>query len=416
MIRLLALWDPRTLGLSRAVWRVEAGCLLNAVGTGFVLPFTVIYLHDIRGFSLGIAGVIVALIGAAGVVTVLFAGTWSDRLSSRSVLIVALVMTAAGYVLFGFAHVVWDAMLAAILVGAGEGLYYTSHYGVLGALTFSSSLPAAFSLERTATNLGFGIGGVLGGLIASRSSPASFELLFFINAASCLAFIAILPPVPADDTHDRQANQAGSYREALHDGSLLWVLAINVVLVTAGYGLLRELTPVYAEGAAHVSSQAIGGVFLLNTWLVVVLQIPTVRIVTPSRRTALIAATGVLWAASLLLVLLAGTTLTQTLATVVIAIAFTLFTVGQCLQASTLAPLVAELAPLSLRPRYLALFSLTWQLALTVGPAFGGYAIGHSPIGLWAGAAAACLLAAAAAPLLGKTLSMREQQPAAQQP
>lgn len=408
MIRLLAPWDPRTLGLSRAVWRVEAGCLLNAVGTGFVLPFTVIYLHDIRGFSLGIAGVVVALIGAAGVLSGVFAGTWSDRLSSRSVLIVALALTAVGYVLFGFAHVV-EAMLAAVLVGAGEGLYYTSHYGVLGALTSSPSLPAAFSLERTATNLGFGIGGVLGGLIASRSSPASFEVLFFINAATCIAFVAMLPPVPADDTQDTRPHQAASYKSVLHDRSLLWVLAINLVLVTAGYGLLRELTPVYAESAAQVSSEAIGGVFLLNTWLVVVLQIPTVRIATPRRLTALIAATGVLWAASLLLVLLAGTTLTQTLATVVIAVAFTVFTVGQCFQAATLAPLVAELAPIHLRPRYLALFSLTWQLGLTIGPAFGGFALDRSPIGLWAGAATACLLAAAAAPLLGRSLSVREE-------
>ncbi len=44
---------------------------------------------------------------------------------------------------------------------------------------------------------------------------------------------------------------------------------------------------------------------------------------------------------------------------------------------------------------------------------FGGFAVDRSPIGLWAGAATACLSAAAAAPLLGRSLSVREKQCAA---
>ena len=46
-------------GLSRELWLVEVGIFLNMLGYGAVLPFEVIYLHDGRGFGLGVAGLVV---------------------------------------------------------------------------------------------------------------------------------------------------------------------------------------------------------------------------------------------------------------------------------------------------------------------------------------------------------------------
>ena len=56
--------DPR---LPRSVWILNTGGLMNALGTGMAYPFVVIYLHNVRGFSLGISGLIVAASGAAGI-------------------------------------------------------------------------------------------------------------------------------------------------------------------------------------------------------------------------------------------------------------------------------------------------------------------------------------------------------------
>ena len=56
-------------GLSRELWLVEVGIFLNMLGYGAVLPFEIIYLHDGRGFSLGVAGLVVGTITGAAVVT-----------------------------------------------------------------------------------------------------------------------------------------------------------------------------------------------------------------------------------------------------------------------------------------------------------------------------------------------------------
>src|SRR6266576_1122897 len=54
--------DPR---LPRDVYVLQAGGLLNAFGTGVVLPFLLIYLHNVRGISLGVAGLAAATQSAA---------------------------------------------------------------------------------------------------------------------------------------------------------------------------------------------------------------------------------------------------------------------------------------------------------------------------------------------------------------
>src|SRR5436190_4555557 len=47
-------------GLPRPVLILQAGNALNYFGYGLVLPFEIIYLHQIRGFSTSIAGLVLA--------------------------------------------------------------------------------------------------------------------------------------------------------------------------------------------------------------------------------------------------------------------------------------------------------------------------------------------------------------------
>src|SRR6266498_49289 len=42
--------------LSRDVWILQAGGLANMFGNGVIGPFLIIYLHNVRGISLGVAG------------------------------------------------------------------------------------------------------------------------------------------------------------------------------------------------------------------------------------------------------------------------------------------------------------------------------------------------------------------------
>src|SRR6266545_4925041 len=91
-------------GLPPELWIVQVGIFLNYLGWGAVLPFEVIYLHDGRGFSLGVAGLVVGTVTGLAVVAAPFAGAVSDRVGARETAAGACLALAAGYGALAFAH------------------------------------------------------------------------------------------------------------------------------------------------------------------------------------------------------------------------------------------------------------------------------------------------------------------------
>src|SRR3954449_3153256 len=84
-------------GLSRELWLVQIGIFLNMLGYGAVLPFEVIYLHDGRGFSLSLAGLVVGAVTGVAIVTAPLAGPLIDRFGARATATGGGVTLAAGY-------------------------------------------------------------------------------------------------------------------------------------------------------------------------------------------------------------------------------------------------------------------------------------------------------------------------------
>src|SRR6202021_2585424 len=84
LTRVFAGW--RT-GLSGPVIVLQAGTAVNYFGTGLILPFEIIYLHQARGFPTATAGlVLAAVMGTAAVVTPL-SGALLDRFRAEPILI-----------------------------------------------------------------------------------------------------------------------------------------------------------------------------------------------------------------------------------------------------------------------------------------------------------------------------------------
>jgi MFS family permease len=106
-MRWLKSFDPQ---LPRDVWLLQLGGVMNSFGNGVVLPFLVIYLHDVRGFGLGVSG-LVATSAAAQVTAGVLAGPLVDRLGPRPVLAGGLVMQSVGFGLFPLVRQPWHAFV-----------------------------------------------------------------------------------------------------------------------------------------------------------------------------------------------------------------------------------------------------------------------------------------------------------------
>lgn len=386
--------DPR---LPRAVWTMEAGGLANAFGNGVAFPFLVIYLHNVRGFGLALAGAVLATNGLVGLGAGPLAGWITDRAGGRVTLAVSLVLLAVGFGSFPWIREPWHAFAAMAVAGVGNGGFWPSQSTLIAGLTPQARRHAAYAVQRVTRNLGIGLGGLTGGLIATTADPTTFTVLFLVDAATFLVFVAVLPLVPEPELPPAEEGvRPGRYLDVLRHRVFVGIVGLNVAFVSAGYAVF-ELLPVFAKNEAGVSETTIGVIFFFNTMTIVLAQLPIAKLLEGRRRMKALGFMTVLWAAGWFLVLAGGLWLEAVAAAAIFAAAAVVFGLGECFQGPTQGALVADLAPPRLRGRYMALSTLSWELGFVLGPAVGGAILAVAPLALWPAAAAVCLAAGASA-------------------
>jgi MFS family permease len=381
--------------LPLAVWVIEIGGAVNSVGSGMIMPFNLIYLHNVRGISLAAAGAAFAVAAAASVVSGLAAGTIVDRVGGRNTLVGGLLLQASAVSLFPLIRNGWHAAALLGLFGVGTACFWPGQSTLLARLTPLAKRHNTYSLQRISMNLGIGLGGVGGGLIATTARPHSFTWLYVIDACTFFGYIAILAAVREPAEEPREHADRASYRDVARDGAFVRLILQNVFFVAAGYEVIA-LMPVYAKNHAGVAERWIGFVWFANTMLIVLAQLPITKWLEGRRRMVALAWMNVLWAGAALIVLAGGTLVRSTAAALVMIAAVMVFGVGECLQGATQGALTADLAPERLRGRYFALSSMSWSLGSVLGPAVGGPLLGWRPDAVWPLAAAVCLLSAVA--------------------
>ena len=376
--------------LPRPVWLIEAGGVANALGNGIVIPFLVIYLHEVRHFGLGTSGLVVAFLLGIGIVGSPLAGRVVDRIGARATLMASLALLAAGYGGFPFVRHPWQAFGLAVIAGAGNGGFAPSHSSLLAALTSREQRTAAYALTRVTDNLGFGLGGLIGGLIATTAVPVSFDVLFGVDAGTFLAFIGLLFFVPAIPPVALPARVSAGFRAVARDRTFVWLLALTAVLVAAGYAQIATILPPYASEHAGVSNAGIGAIFFVNTIVLVIAQLPLAKALEGRRRFHALAVTGALFAVTCVSILVVGRTLSGSSAVVALCGVIVIFSLAECIHGAVSNPLIADLAPRELPGRYMGLRTSSFQLGYLVGPTLGSFLLAASPVGLWLGCAVAC--------------------------
>ena len=162
--------------LPRDVWILQAGGLVNMFGNGVIGPFLIIYLHNVRGISLGIAGLVVASGSLAAFASGFVGGALSDRLGPRVVLSGALVLAAVAFALFPLIRETWQAFALNLLVGVATGAFWPSQSTLLSSLTPPGRRHAAFAQQRMTMNVGFALGALVAGAIARTAHPSDLHL------------------------------------------------------------------------------------------------------------------------------------------------------------------------------------------------------------------------------------------------
>ncbi|GAB3886820.1 MFS transporter [Terrabacter terrigena] len=355
--------------------------VFQSIGTGLVLPFMVVYLHEVRGIALETVGLLLALQAGVGIVMVTPVGALIDRIGARRVYVSSLVALLVADVVLSFATTTGQAAIALVLMGYGFGIVWPASGALIGNLIPSEQRQRYFGINFTLLNLGIGIGGIVGGRFVDVSRPGTFTTVYLLDALSYVPALVILlvPLRHARDRVERPADDDAkvSYLALLRDPGLRALLLLVAVSALVSYPQLNAGLPAYARAEGQISTEGLGYAFAANTVVIVLLQLFVLQRIEGRRRTRVAVVMALTWMVAWSL--LGATSLVPgtVVATVLLCACAGVFGLGETMLQPTTAAMVNDLAPDHLRGRYNALSSLMFSVAFVVGPVVASSLIGR---------------------------------------
>jgi MFS family permease len=394
--------------LPREAWVLLGGDSLSALGTGLTLPFLLVYLHQVRGIDLELAGLALSTVALAGLAGNPVGGSLSDRLGARNTLIFGLLVASAGAATIALVRETWQAFGAVAVVGFGAAVIWPAQDSLLASVVAPEQRSSAFAVRHATLNAGFAAGTLASALIVEVSSPRSFELVYLLDAVSFLAFVPVLLCMSSGGRCHRDSCDTPirvGYRQIWRDKLFVRLWLLMALLVAVGYAQADAAFPAYATGAGGLDASGLAIAVAANMVAVVGFQLVVLKLMTGRRRTRAVMLVCASWALAWAVTLVAGGLGGHGGALAMFALAMVLVAIGETLVSPTMPALVNDLAPDRLRGRYNGAFTLAWTTGFFVGPAIAGFAfaagLGET---LLVGLIAACALAGLGAVRLERRL------------
>ncbi|GGW59911.1 hypothetical protein GCM10010503_41420 [Streptomyces lucensis JCM 4490] len=379
---------PRVLVRASGGPRYAVALAVDALGTGLLRPFLLLYGVTVLRLPAPVTGTAMTAGVVAGLACMPAVGRWLDRGARSTVVAASMLVRVLGVALLLAtpAEHVWPFAVAALFLGIGNQAWPAAHAALVTTVVHGRERDTALAASRALRNAALGVGA----LIATVTLEGGTAALRVLAAVTGLAYLAAAVLAWSVRLHAPAATGSGKETGDVPAPRLRALLAANVVYVFC-LNVPEIALPLILVTQLHASPVWSAAVFVANTVLVVILQVPvTVLMSRFSRQTAL-AVAGVVLTASYL-GFLAVTALGDGWGAPAVATVSVVCTVGEIIYAGSATALVTHLAPARALGRALARFELSSGFGLAVSPAVITALAPHGPAALWGSLAAATLL------------------------
>ncbi len=363
--------------LDRRIWILAAARFVVTAGFAVVMPFLAMHLAVERQIPVLQIGMLWTVVGACSASMQWVSGQVADRIGRRPVIISAMIVRSLNLAALGWAvgsHASFLAIGALCVInGAMRAFYDPVASAVLASLTLPEERVAAFSLHRVGSSLGW----AAGPMAATFAADVSYGLLFYVAAPLTLIAAAAMATIretrPEKVQPKMRVSELLAFRKDKPFVRFLWATAAFYLLQTQMYHIMA----IYAAKYLGLNRAQVATLFTLNGILVVLLQLPSVRLIRRIGTTGALVLGSLGYFASYL-----GCCMAIGYFSLLCCVA--LITFCEIIALPSQQTAVTEMAPHNSVAAYAGLYGLVQGAAQTVGPIFGTSLIEFvSPRGAW---------------------------------
>lgn len=376
-------------GLTRAL-AVQA--MVYAVGHGLFQAGSAVFFTRALGLSPTQVGLGLSLAAGVSLLGTVPLGALTDRYGAQAVWLVGVLAEAVLFAAYpfvgGFAGFL-AVVVALAVVDASTGV--ARHTYSVNVLPPDQRV-TALAYQRSALNVGFGLGAVISGVVLAVDTIAAYRGMVWFNAAMLLVtavFVYRLPRVPVVAPPAERTSRFA----VLRDRPFMAASLLSGLLSSHGT-LYLVVLPLWVLSHTDAPRTVIAALVLLNTILAVLLQVRASRgaDTVPGAGRAL--RTGGLLIALFCLILPLSAVTGGAATIVVLVVAAVVLTLAELVQSAGAWGITSTLPPAAHRGAYVGGFRLGGQLQYLAAPA-GLTALGVSTGG-WGWFPMAVLFAVAA--------------------
>ena len=375
-----------------------AGNFLSALGNGLVFPFMFVYLHEVRGISSALAGVVA---GYGMLASLLFSplhGTLIDHWGPKPVLFGSLIVSAIGYAGMAKIENFPTAIIVFTIISLGQSAMWPSQSALAIEIVSSEFVTRYFGAQFAVMNLGLGLGGLIASIFVLDGRSISYERLYVADGLSFLVyFIFVLFIRGAGRRNkverDERSELGEGWREVIKDRRFLKYWFIAVLCIFSGYSQLEIGFTAFATKFADATPANLAWAFAANTFLIATTQLWFTKRVEKAEPRKALATAVVFWIFAWAALAISG--LFSPLAITMVIGCQVIFGIGEMIWSPVMPTVINSLAPEHLRGRYNAFGANAWQIAGIGGPIVAGTLIGANLQWFWIGGLVIALAIAA---------------------
>lgn len=353
--------------LSRTIWFVGIGRLLNALALGMVLPFMAYFLSRL-GWHPDLIGLLLGLATLSGIAGTVISGMIGDRVGPSRLIAFSGFGQVVAFSVLGTATTFWPLVAAGMALGLLSGMFWAPQGAIIASVATQAEQKKAFGLSYALSNVGAAVGPALGAFLVGLGRVTFFASASVSALILAVFFLALpVPRMPEEAVDD----PSSGLQTLLGDKRLIRFLS-GLVFWAVAYSLVQSFLVLVLGGIGYPDPTRGLALFMSENAILCVLLTPVAtRVVEKMRRheDSMMAA-GVIAAVGLALA-------SHATSPVVLIIASLLFTTGEILFMPFTGAYVAQLAPGRLRSAYMAGLSLTYALGGGLSALLGGLALQH---------------------------------------